>query len=61
MDRVASFGDDRSAAEEALAELAVAFSAVSDESHPCLADLRGRLADLTALWQSRWVSTGDQP
>jgi len=61
VDRVASFGDDHAAAEGALTELAAAFIAARDEAHPCLADLRRRLADLTALWQARWVSTGDQP
>ena len=61
VDRAASAGDDHRAAEIALAELARAFAAAHDETHPCVADLRRRLADLTALWQARWVSTGDQP
>ncbi len=58
LDRVALAGDDRRAADAALPELARAFAAAEDERLPCLAGLRARLADLTAMWQARWVATG---
>jgi hypothetical protein len=61
VDRVAVAGEDREAAELALLELGRAFSAAENEEHPCLAGLRAGLADLTVLWQARWVSSGDQP
>ena len=57
IDIVAVAGDDRDAADAALIELANAFTAIDAETFPCLpAELRGRLADLIALWQAQWVA-----
>jgi hypothetical protein len=55
---VAVAGDDRMAAGATLRELSRAFTATEGEQLPCLANLRGRLADLIALWQAHWVATG---
>ena len=58
MDRVAQAGEDRVGADDALRDLARAFATAEDEQLPCLADLRGRLAELIAMWQAQWVTTG---
>ncbi len=57
-DGVAAAGDDQRAAARAITDLVRAFAAAEPEHHPCLAEVRQRLADLVALWQARWVNTG---
>jgi subtilase family serine protease len=57
-ERVAVTGTDRSAADEAIRDLSRAFVAAEDDQLPCVADLRGRLAELIALWQAQWAANG---
>ena len=57
-DRVALAGTNHSAAEEAIRDLSRAFASAEDDQLPCVADLRGRLAELIAIWQAQWVATG---
>ncbi len=57
-ERVALASTDRSAAQDAIRDLAGAFSTAEDDQLPCIADLRGRLAELIAIWQAQWVASG---
>jgi hypothetical protein len=57
-ERVALAGADRSAAEDAIRDLSGAFSTAEDDQLPCVADLRGRLAELITIWQAQWVASG---
>jgi len=58
IERVALASTDRSAAEDAIRDLSGAFSTAEDNQLPCIADLRGRLAELIAIWQAQWVASG---
>ena len=57
-ERVALAGPDRPAAAEAIRDLSEAFSSAEDDRLPCIADLRGRLAELIAIWQAKWTASG---